>query len=200
MRNLVTPVGRLVFGNLVSPRANPNNDQLEYTAGLVLSIEESEGILANIEQALAEHRVKNPLFPPVNDKLYFPYEVSKKKNEAGELIEEPGSLLWKFKLKAQYRDRNTGEWVNKTPPALYDSLGRVVTGKVDRIPGGSEGKVVYDIFVYDQKSSKGVQLQIRGFQIGKLEQRGIELQPIEGGFIAGEDDIDLIGAALAADA
>ena len=200
MRNLVTPVGRFVFGSILSPRVNPNNDSLEYTAGFVLSVEDSQSLLENMEQALVEHRAKNPNFPDTNDKLNFPYEVSRKLLESGEKVEDPDNLLWKFKNKAQYKSKQTGEMINKTPPSIYDSLGRIITNKLDRIPGGTTGKIVYDVWVYDQKVAKGVQLQIKGFQIASMVQEHLELQPIEGGWVAEEDDIDAIGAALAANA
>lgn len=200
MLTYVTPVGRIAFNSLISPRVNPNSGLMEYGCGFVLSHEDSESILANIERALEEYRVKNPKFPATNEKLIFPYEPSMRKKEDGTKEPELGLLLWKFKTKAQYKDKNTGELVNRTPPAIYDSLGRVVTGRIDRIPTNSEGKMVYEIYVYDMQANKGVQLQIRGCQVSKLEKSGPELTPIEGGWTPDEDSIDVIGAVLAADA
>ncbi len=191
----VTPLGRIVFGALCSPRENPNSGEVEWNLGFVLPVAESESILEAIEQALATKRAADPRFPAASDKLKMPYRMSTKKLEDGSREDDPDNLLFNFKRKAQYRTK-TGDTETRTRPALYDSRGMVVTETVSNIPGGSTGKVVFEVYVYDMPGSKGVQLQLHGFQIAELKTNQVELQPIEGGWIS--EEADPIAAALAA--
>lgn len=197
MPHLVTPIGAMVFGNVVEPRENPNSGKVEWNLGFVLSLEDSDSIIQNIQAAVAAKRAANPKFPATDDKLRFPYKPSMKRNEEGELEPDPENLLWNFKRNTTYQTK-TGEQKTNTPPALYDSLGRIVTGTIPRVPAGTTGKVVYDIYVYDMPGSKGVSLQIKGFQVAELKKTEEELPPIEGGWVP--EEIDSIAAALAADA
>ena len=188
-------MGRIAFGALCSPRENPNSGQVEWNLGFVLSVDESAPLLEAIEQALAEKRATDPRFPASNDKLKMPYRMSTKKLEDGSREDDPDNLLWNFKRKAQYRTK-TGETETRTRPALYDSRGMIVTDTLSNVPGGTTGKVVYEIYCYDMPGTKGVQLQLHGFQIAELKTNQVELQPIEGGWIS--EDADPIAAALAA--
>ena len=139
-----TKIGTMVFGNIVEPRENPNSGKVEWNLGFVLSLEDSNSIMENIATALAAKRAANPKFPQTDDKLKFTYRPSQRRNEEGEKELDPDNLLWNFKRNATYQAK-TGEIKQNTPPTLYDSLGRIVTGSVDRIPSGTTGKVVYDI-------------------------------------------------------
>ena len=199
MRNLVTPIGTIVFGSIIEARENPNSGKVEWNLGLVLSNEDSETILEAIEQALAAKRTADPRFPATNEKLKFPYRMSEKKNEEGVKEPDPDNMLWSFKRNSTYKTK-TGEQAKQAPPSLYDSLGRVVTGTIERIPPRSTGKVVYDIYVYDMPAMKGVSLQVKGFQVAELRQDEAQLAPIEGGWVADESELDSITAALAGDA
>jgi hypothetical protein len=193
----VSPIGAMVFGSIVEPRENPNSGKVEWNLGFVLGLEESNTIMENIATAVAAKRAANPKFPQTDDKLKFPYRPSIRRNEEGEKEPDPDSLLWNFKRNATYQTK-TGEIKQNNPPALYDSLGRLVTGTIDRVPSGTTGKVVYDIYVYDMPGAKGVSLQIVGFQIAEMKKIETDLAPIEGGWVP--DEIDDIAAALAADA
>ena len=195
MAKHVTPLGTIVFGAVVNPRENPNSGQIEWNLGFVVPLDKSDSILAVIEQALTEKRAADPRFPETNEKLRLPYRPSMKKLEDGSKEEDPENLLFSFKRKAQYRTKS-GDVRNNTRPAIYDSRGMVVTESVANIPGGTTGKAVYEVFVYDMPGSKGVQLQLVGFQIAEMKTMEVELQPIEGGWIS--EEADPIAAALAA--
>lgn len=197
MPKFVSPIGAMVFGSIVEPRENPNSGKVEWNLGFVLSLEDSNSIMENIATAVAAKRAANPKFPQTDDKLKFPYRPSQRRNEEGEKEMDPDNLLWNFKRNATYQTK-TGEIKQNNPPALYDSLGRLVTGTIDRVPSGTTGKVVYDIYVYDMPGAKGVSLQIVGFQIAEMKKIETDLAPIEGGWVP--DEIDDIAAALAGDA
>ncbi len=199
MRNLVTPVGTIVFGSIIEARENPNSGKVEWNLGLVIGVQESEVILDAIEQALAAKRAADPRFPATNDKLRFPYRISEKKDDDGIKQPDPDFLLWSIKRNSTYKTK-TGEVAKQSPPALYDSLGRLVTGTIERIPPRSTGKAVYDIYIYDMPAMKGVSLQLKGFQIAELRQDDAQLTPIEGGWVPEGNELDSIAAALAGDA
>lgn len=148
-----------------------------------------------IEQALAVKRASDPRFPATNEKLKMPYRMSTKKLEDGTKEDDPENLLWNFKRKAKYRSK-TGDTETRPRPQLYDSRGMIVTEAVSNVPGGSLGKVIFEPYVYDMAGSKGVQLQLHGFQISELKTMEVELQPIEGGWVS--EEADPIAAALAA--
>lgn len=191
----VTPLGTIVFGALCDPRENPNSGKIEWNLGFVLSLADSEPLMEAIEQALADKRAHDARFPATNDKLKMPYRMSTKKLEDGSREDDPDNLLWNFKRMAQYRTK-TGDTKNNTRPSIYDSRGMVVTESVNSIPGGTTGKAVYEVYCYDMPGTKGVQLQLIGFQIAQMKTTQVELQPIEGGWIS--EEADPIAAALAA--
>lgn len=193
--NLTTPIGTLVFGTLTDPRENPNNGKLEWNAGFVLPTAECEGLLGVIEDALTDMRSRKSTFPATNDKLHFPYRLSNKRLENGEREEDPDKLLWNFKRNAERRSK-TGETTKNTPPNLYDANGKVVTGTVPRVPSGSTGRFVYDVYVYDMPGMKGVSFQIKGFQIAQLKEISLDLPPIEGGWVPDDTEVDAIASVL----
>ena len=202
MPRFVTPIGRIAFGSLIQPRLNDNNGKTEWHLGLVLKEEDCEEIFANIENALTEQRQRDLRFPRDNTKLNMPYQPSMTKDEqTGEKVPVEGELLFKMKRNAT-RVLRTGETERNDPPKIYDSTGRVVNGAtIGRIGGGTTGKAVYDIYVYNMAAAKGVQLQLVGFQINELKQPDeVQLAPIEGGWVAEESEADEIAGLLAGDA
>lgn len=202
MPRFVTPIGRIAFGALTTPRVNDNNGKTEWHLGLVLKEEECEEIFANIETALAEQRQRDLRFPKDNSRLNMPYQPSMTKDEqTGEKVPVDGELLFKFKRNA-VRTLRTGETERMDPPKIYDSTGRVVNpATIGRIGGGTTGKAVYELYVYNMTAAKGVQMQLIGFQICELKQPDeVQLDPIEGGWIAEESEADEIAGLLAGDA
>jgi hypothetical protein len=195
LANHVSPLGTIVFGNIVDPRENPNSGRIEWNIGVVIPLSDAESLLKIIESALAEKRALDTRFPTSNDKLHMPYRMSQKKLEDGSKEDDPDNLLFTFKRNARYQTRG-GETKTNPRPSLYDSLGRIVTETVHVVPGGTTGKVIFEPFVYDMPGSKGVQFQLRGFQIAEMKKQEFELQPIEGGWVSEEEDP--IAAALAA--
>lgn len=194
-QSLVTPLGTIVFGSICDPRENPNSGRVEWNMGFVVPLTQCDSIMEAIEQALADKRAADPRFPAKNDGLRMPFRPSMKKLEDGTKEDDPDNILFSFKRNAEYKTK-TGETKTNSRPAIYDSRGMVVTDLVSVIPGGSTGKVVYQVYVYDMPGSKGVQLQLSGFQIAELKTNQVELQPIEGGWVS--EEVDPIAAALAA--
>jgi hypothetical protein len=185
--SFVTSVGRYAFGALLEPRTNPNSSKLEYNVGFVLSEQDSEDIFAQMEKALEAKRAGDPRFPKDNSALRFPFRESTKKLEDGTKEVVPGEYLWNFKRNAEIQ-RKTGEMARNTPPVIYDSLGRIVTAQISRFASGTTGKVVYDVYVYNMAGSKGVSLQLVGFQIAELKRDEVALPTIEGGWVADADE------------
>jgi hypothetical protein len=187
----ITPVGRFVYGALIEPRTT-DFGKTEWLAAVVLSEADSEPLFAAIEEVLAAKRADNSKFPADNSKLRMPFRPSEKKNEAGEKELVEGEFLWTFTRRLERKGRE-GETVRNTPPVIYDSLGNVITGKLNMIGGGTMGKAVYEMYVYDAPANKGVSLQLVGFQISELsvapEQK---LDPIEGGsFVLANEEAEI---------
>jgi len=197
-RKATASIGRIAFGSIIEPRINETSGKTEWSLGWVIPEADAQDIFDAIEQALAEERQRNPRFPKDNSKLHMPYSQSMKKDESGEKVPEDGVLLFKFKRNAN-RTLRTGEMTPNTPPHLYDSTGRLVEAKtIGRVAGGSTGRVIYELYVYDMAAAKGVQLQLVGFQVDKLQQEEtVALPPIEGGWVAEQSEADEIAELLA---
>lgn len=184
----VTELCRFAFGSLLTPKANPYG-KVQYDAGVVLTEKDSQSIFEAIEEALENYRggPRGKDLPP-NDKLNMPWRQSTKKNDAGEKEEVPGEFLWVFKRPHTWKTKS-GEEQRNTPPLIYDSMGRIVQD-ITEIPGGSTGKVIYEVGIYNNMGNSGVTLRLIGFQVAELaEMGGLELQPIEGGtFVAEAED------------
>jgi hypothetical protein len=194
-----TPIGRIAYSSLITPRLNENNGKNEYSLGFVLKEEDCEEIFAKIEKVLEETRQRDPRFPKDNSKLNMPYKPSMTKDEqTGEKVPVEGELLFNFKRNAT-RTLRTGEVVRNDPPMIYDSTGRLVDpNSIGRIGSGTTGKAVYEFYVYNMAAAKGVQMQLVGFQISELKRpEEIQLAPIEGGWVAEESEADEIAGLLA---
>ena len=179
----------MAFGSVTDARTTPF-DTVQWDVGLVLSDEDSIPLLALVDEEIAKQRSTNRNFPKVNDKLRLPYRPSMKKNDAGdkELVE--GEMLWSFKRKFEIKQRN-GELKRNNPPVIYDSLGRVCTEKVPMVGSNTILKVVYDVFSYGNNMGAGVSFGLVGIQIVELvAPKVMELEPIEGGFIAPDSEDD----------
>lgn len=191
-------IGRIAFGSIIEPRLNESSGKTEWALGWVIEEAEAQDIFDAIEQGLTEMRQRDPRFPKDNSKLYMPFSQSMKKDESGEKVPVDGELLFKFKRNA-HRTLRTGDQQPNTAPMLYDSTGRLVDPKtIGRVAGGSTGRPIYEVYVYSMPAAKGVQLQLVGFQVDKLQQEEtIALPPIEGGWVAEQSEADEIAELLA---
>ena len=181
----VTPVGKLAWSNIVQQGLNLKQE-LEWNCGFILSEDDSQGIMANLEKTLEDYRKVNASFPKTNTGLNYPFGPSMKKNDAGVKVAEPGMIAFKFKRPGAIFRRATGSKEENTAPLVFDSMGRPVRN-VASIGPGSLGKVVYDTYGYDKAGQRGVGLQLLGFQIVKLEIDTIELEAVEGGWTPEQD-------------
>ena len=187
MTNLLTPIGRIVWGSLVEPRENQANGEMEWALGLVCSEEECQPIFEAIESALSEARAKDLKFPRDNSKLYLPFQPAMKKGEDGELEPEEGCVTLKFKRKRMIRKRGASEKTTNTPPRIYDSDGKFV--ELPDVPRGSRGKAVFDMYTYNTATTKGLSFGLRGFQVVELFEREDSIPAVEGGWRA-ETELD----------
>lgn len=183
-RYQTTPVGKYIYGALIEP--DVSDFGTAWKLGFVLSEAESIPLFEIIETALDAKRREDAMFPKMNDKLFMPFKPSYEKNEAGEKVLKDGEYIWNFK-KPYERKTRLGEIERNAPPTLYDGLGRIITGKVERISYGSTGKVVFTPYVCGNRANKGISFQLVGFQIASLSVDGPSLDAIEGGFTLGDD-------------
>jgi len=185
----VSPVGEIVFGAIVEPRENQITGTLEYSLGFQLPMDQSDGMLSALEEALTEARNKDPKFKAKGASVNLPYKPAARRNpETDELEPIEGMLLWTFKRKDSYVRKATGEVKKNTPPQLYDSNGYLLKpGELIDVPRGSTGRVVFEPYAYSI-GSFGVQFQLVGFQIATLAENdlGVKLEKIEGGFVSGQ--------------
>lgn len=188
MTSYLSPVGTIVWGNLIEPGENRASGELQWDLGLVCNEEECQPFFAAIEDVLAEVRNRDLKFPRDNSGLILPFSPAMKKNEAGELEPNEGFITLKAKRKRMVKRRGSSERIANTPPRIYDSEGKLVV--VSDIPRGSKGKAVYDLFAYNTAGARGVSMGLQGFQIVELaEQQGSSLPPVEGGWRA-ETELD----------
>lgn len=187
MTSYLSPVGTIVWGNLIEPGENRASGELQWDLGLVCNEEECQQFFAAIEDVLAEVRKRDLKYPRDNSGLILPFQPAMKKNEAGELEPNEGFITLKLKRKRMVRRRASSERVLNTPPRIYDSEGKLVV--LSDIPRGSKGKAVYDLFAYNTAGARGVSMGLQGFQIVELADHGNSLPPVEGGWRA-ETELD----------
>ena len=180
MANFTTPTGRIAFCSLNEPRENLSKN-LEWNVAIQLTEEESvplkEICLGDI--LIKQKAGKFPADLPKN--MNWPYRPGKEKNEAGDYVEAPGTLLWKFVRKATRMVK--GEISRNAPPQIFDASGAHIMNP-PQIGNGSLVRVIFEPFAYS-KIQFGVQCQLRGVQIVSLvDANEIKLEPVEGGWIA----------------
>ena len=180
MTNFTTPTGRIAFCSLNEPRENLSKN-LEWNVAIQLTEEESIPLKeACLGEVLAKQKAgKFPADMPSN--MNWPYKTGKERNEAGDLIEAPGTVLWKFVRKATRMMK--GEVSRNAPPQIFDASGTHLTNP-PQIAGGSLVRVIFEPYAYS-KVQFGVQCQLRGVQIVSLvDANEIKLESVEGGWIA----------------
>lgn len=177
----VTPAGRLIWTDIVEPRADLSG-RMVYQAGIELSISDSEGLMEILAECIKQARSTNPKFPADDKKLNVPYKPAKRKDDSGNMVVNPDALVWNFKRMA-VRIYN-GEEKKNPPPILYDASGAIVTGKVADIGRGTLGKVVFRTYNYARGAQAGIGFGLEGFQIIELAENAskVDLPPVAGGW------------------
>lgn len=179
----MSPVGTMRWGNVVAPKSNQYGCDT-WDVALTMGEEESLPLISLVERMINEAMSSRPAFPKDRSKLYVPYDQSKKKLPDGSFEPIDDELLWKFKRKTEIKGRN-GELSRNTPPAIYDSTGRLCTDEIGSVGWGSVIKVVFEPFHYAAGATAGVSFLLTGIQIVQLEDdQSFAPPPIEGGFIA----------------
>ena len=185
----MTAVGRMAFGNLIE--AKPDNfGNTRWGCGLILS-DADVAPLQKFEQLAIERRKEF-------DKKFVaqssPIVPSEKKNEDGTKEAVPGEWLVRFSRKLE-RKAKDGTLYRQDPPQLWDSLGRLVNGKIKEVPWGSMVAVRFEYYAYN-RGSMGVNFDLVGAQISELAVTEDAPPPIEGGWVV-EDDMDPSSELLA---
>jgi len=188
----LSPIGTFIYGALVNPRTNKFN-ATAWECGLRLTLEEAEPVLAKINDCLANKRKQDPRFPAKDTDLNLPIKPGKTKDESGEYVPDPSSVVVQFKRNFMVR-RKDGTQQQGQRPQIYDSTGANVTDQIQDVGFGTKLRVVYEPYAYSG-GNFGVQLQIKGVQIVEMAERNEALPPIEGGWVANtgaDDNIDSI--------
>ena len=196
MAKHVTSIGRIAFNSLVTPRTS-DFGKTSWDVGMVFTEKDSQSIFQAIEDELQRFRDTNRSGKdlPDNSKLKMPWRQSVQQNADGEKVPVDGEFLWVFKRPISYPDRRNGGEMKNTPPLIYDAIGKIVEGMTE-VPNQTTGKAIYEVGIYNRMGNSGVTMRLVGFQIAQLGEAGLDLAPIEGGFVAGGDDDD-ISAVLA---
>ena len=190
-----SPIGIYAFGNIVGSPEPDLGNQLAWQAGLKLPNEKIGPLLAVIDQAISEYRVKNPSFPADAEKLKLPFGPARDVNPddpEGEKIESETETIFKFKRKLEYTNRQ-GKIMQRSAPTIYDAGGTVCNDKVDNIGWGSVGRIFYKALPYVYLKKPGITLALEGFQIQTLKSNSISgpVAPIEGGGWEAPPSIDM---------
>ena len=163
-----TPLGKVAFGTVQEPRLNQLSNKLEWTIGMIFSLEEAAPLLAVVEEALVEAMKTRPKVKATpQEKLNLPYKPAQILKEDGTKVKDPDNLLFVFKRNAARINPQTGEEVRTSGPILYGSDGQPLTSFNKVIGRDTIGRVVYKPYVYD-KFAVGCQFQLEGFQISEL--------------------------------
>jgi hypothetical protein len=216
-KEIITPIGVFKYAHLNKPDTKFNADG-EYKVTLILDKDEDstkalikkldalhkEAFEAGVEQfeeangkAKAAWKKKGITEPVLND--YYDDEVDDEGNPTG-------NIELKFKTKAQFKDRKTGEMKKKTVP-LIDGKGQTIpTKKRPLVYGGTEGRIAFatNAAFIPKGADVYLGLYINSVQITKLVSGGgganpfgavegsgfssDELEEYEGG--ASDDDLE----------
>ena len=79
-----TPLGKVAFGTVQEPRLNQLSNKLEWTIGMIFSMEEAAPLLAAVEEALVEAMKTRPKVKATpQEKLNLPYKPAQILKEDG---------------------------------------------------------------------------------------------------------------------
>ena len=189
MKYPATPIGRVAYGYLIEPGENLNKDQ-EWLCALEISIEDSEPLMALLEEEIERGYKEHRDWPKDRSKLNIPYKQATKKDESGERVPNPDALLWTFKRKVNLKDGR-----KNNPPQIISSQAELIRPE-DRpdVSSGSTGKVIFTPRAYSWAGQRGVKFGLIGFQIKELVTKSmIEVAPLEGGWVpeGSMSDLDL---------
>lgn len=98
------------------------------------------------------------------------------------------------KTYAQYKDKKTGELINKKPPPMFDAKGNLIKGKLPPVGGGSTMKIACTAMAYyvDSSGEVGVTYYLDSTQLIDLVEFGGSTNPgfgdEGGGYEADEEE------------
>ena len=203
-KNHTTPKGEALFIHLVTPDHGttefPDEDG-SFTITLRLSEDEADRLKAMIsdelEEAKAEMQEKFDAMPvATRKKLKEPTWIEPGAVEYDRETEEPtGNILFRFKTKAIYKDKKTGQ-IRKRKVPVFDSMQTPV--KLATEPGfGSLVRVSFSAQPYfvGGTGNAGVAFYLNAVQILKLNAAG-ERSAADYGFAAEEDEGGFMASSL----
>ena len=182
-----SPIGQVAWANVISPKFNDLSKKWVYDVGLIISEADAMPLWNLVQKAMEDKIAKDPRWGQDPTNLGHPIKPSLVKDAQGNKHPDPGKLLISFKSNAEIVDKR-GAKTPAQPPRLYDSRGQVIPpGTISAIPWGSQVKVVFDVFAYDQ-GAKGVSFGLRGLQLILIAEEDVQLEPVdmEGAFVLGQ--------------
>jgi hypothetical protein len=180
----VSPIGRLVYPFLQTPRAYKRGGQdgaPAYDCKLVLDGAAAAQFASQIDDWMQAAVQQFPGLPADAT----PYSMTI--DEAGQPV--PGSITVKFRVVAETKKKDGTIWDRK--PAIVDANGDPI-GDAVLVGTGSRARLSFDPYLRKAFGKAGVSLQPRGAQIVDLIERkpsarSLGFEKVEGGFTAGSN-------------
>lgn len=151
--NIVTPKGVAVYPWLVTPDTKFNTLG-EYKVNLSLDKDSATPLMKKIDEGMEKA------------KALIPEGKKIKESEPPYTIEETGTVVFKFKMKANIQTKD-GRTIPMSPK-LFDASGQLMTD-VQSVYGGSEIKVSADMIPYYVATiGAGISLRLKAVQVINL--------------------------------
>ena len=164
-QTMLSPKGKAVYPRLVTPDTK-YHEQGEYKTGLAVDEIDAAGLIEDLREIYKNHvgkaapKAKNPMF----------------KKEVDEEGEETGRYIFNF--KAKNRITKAGDLWDRQP-LFFDAKGQRIVD-APNIGGGSELRVFFEIYLWQNSDGKGVSLQPTKIQVINLvEYSGGDSSPFE---------------------
>jgi hypothetical protein len=192
LEKFMTPVGVAHYPSLTQPDTKFNAEGV-YKTGLIIEASEAEPLKKKLAKILKEFR-KETIDQETGAKAAKLKKYSVRdifEAELDEDGEETGNVVIRLKLDAVVTPRDKSKASFTQQPKLFDTSNADVTGKVDRLWGGSEIQVAGDVVPYAMATEKtfGISLRMRAVQIhslnaGEANAEAYGFGEVEGGFSA----------------
>lgn len=186
---IVTPIGRLGYSHLRTPDPHPEYGG-DYKASMIFTEEEFAPLKAKLDAILEEVKAEVRANPAM--KRNPKYEINSfwrpiVDKETGEAL--PGLVEVRFKRKATFKSKKTGQTEEMKPPNLVDGLKHPIPKGV-KIFSGSRVRIVFEAVPYIKPKSAGVALYFDTVQVAELSNGGSDkldmLDEIEDGYVSKE--------------
>jgi hypothetical protein len=186
---LITPRGVAVYPRLSRPDTK-FKEEGEYKVSLRIPEDDAAELVAVLEesmQAALKEAQEELAKKGKKTKVKLATPPWKDDNE------NPGCLLFNFKMKASGVEKESGRvWSQK--PSLVDAKGKIVSNDSVEVGSGSEGKVSFFVQpFYTSLVGAGISLKLKGFQILKYVEYSGGMSAAALGFSSEEDGFEFEG-------